>query len=291
MLRRTCKKLIDETRREIRLSPEAEKNVEFRTAPTPVPMHLGSGRLHRAIAILPDYINITTVTALRSNTLNDYLEYCYGWKVEDPADWLSGVAKLLLDSFVLSERAKKFLIARQAFMADSTSLGLFTTVFALCTYCFYFLVELLNKQMIRSGRSGAIVNFSIFLASGGLTFGNYHLMQYFHLKKLHEDADAKAISKGKYDSRQYEEARRMGQPLPVDPDYYEGAMEYYSKEIQRNRALRHLIRKRAGWFRDPSRQFTEDGDYQSWIFSTDPLSSRSLRAIVSWKLGSQRISD
>lgn len=291
VISKDLQRLIDETMQEIQLSEGGADNVKFATMPVPLPKYYGSGQLFPAYAILPDYVNVNGISDLKSTTLNEYLNTLYMWRVENPDQWMSSVGKLLVDSFVLSDKAKKFLIARQAFMADNNSIGMFTCIVMVCTYLFYFLVEALYNAMVRRGHEGFWNMLSIGCVSAGLTFGNFYISRYTYAKRLDKDADAKALSKGMYNAEQYEEARKKGQPLPVDPDYYEGAIEYYSKEIQRNRSLRVLTKKSAGWFEDPSRLFTEDGDYRKNIFSTDPYSSRSIKRIIAWKLGSQMVDD
>lgn len=285
-------RLIEETKCEIQLPEESLRNIEFRTATIVLPRYLGSGRCYKAYAVLPDYVNVTSVSALRSNTLNDYLDNLYKWKVKDPEMWLSPVAKLLIDSFVLSDQAKKFLIARQAFMADNGEIHVFSPLFLITTYLFYFVNDALYKSMKRTRFHGTYLGaFGVVVLSFAVTYTNFFLFRYIYVNQLSKDADAKAITRGRYDSKEFEEARKRGEKLPVDPHYYEGAMEFYSKEIQRNRALRLLTKKTAGWFKDSSRQFSDEGDYRSSIFAVGPFPSQRIRDIVSWKLGSERIGD
>ena len=118
-----------------------------------------------------------------------------------------------------------------------------------------------------------------------MILANFTLLRYMRLQQQHKDADAKAVTRGQCTAEQLERVRNKGQPLPIDPDYYEGAVEFYSKEIQRNRSLRLMMKRTTAWYSSTGTQFTEEGDHRKSILSPDPFASRALRQIISWNLG------
>lgn len=258
--------------------------MQFKCAPIVLPQFVGSGQLHKSYAVLPDYANISSLSELRSDHLNAYLEKVYGWKVEDPELWLSGPGKLLIDSFILSDRAKKFMIAKTAYLADNKSCYLLAPVVAILTFMFYTMTDL-SAVRNRGGHQGPVAQAFSFIAMCALIGGNFYLFRFFFMQKLHGDADVKAITRGLMDEQQIRDAQQQGKILPIDKEYCEGAIEYYNKEIQRNLSLRQLMKKTTPWYKGMFGAFNEDGDYQKSALSYDPRASRCIRKIIAWKMG------
>jgi hypothetical protein len=279
------KKLVEKTKADLKMPEEVKERIEYRTAPLIIAECYGSARLHRAYVALPDHMNVVRITELRANYLNAYLKYLYDFTVGDLELWKTPVGKMLIESFVLSDRAKKFLIARQAYMADNENAFHFAPIFFLLTYLFYLSTDIIQKKNPNASNAGKLFLCGISFAC---LFTNFRLLRYMKLQQMHNDADAKALTRGVMNKEKLNEAAARGEQLPVDAEYFEGALEYYSKEIQRHRSIRQLIKKQSNaWFFDGSGQFTEDGDYRRSSFSVDPFPSRSLKNIVNWKYNRQ----
>lgn len=275
------KKLVEQTKPQIYLPDKVKERIEYRTAPIAMPAHYGSGRLHAAYVALPDHFNLTKITDLRANSLNNYMWHLYAFTVDDPQLWLTPVGKILIDSFVLSDRAKKFVIVRQAYMADNQFAIMFAPICFLLTYVFYLTSDITRKQARHASTTlKVLASFTSFC----LIFANFILIRHMKLQQMYYDADAKALTRGAFDKESLNELAMKGQKLPIDPELFEGAIEFYSKEIQRNRAIRQLIKRESkAWFSDGSGRFTEEGDFRSSSFSSDPFPSRAIRNIVNWK--------
>lgn len=283
--------MIDETKPDLKLTPGATEKLEFRSVPMANPMFVGSGEFYKAYAVLPDHLNVSSISDLRSNSLNDYMNELYEYKITESDLWLSGAGKLLVDSFVLSEKAKKFLIARQAYLADNRNCLNFIPFVFILTYVFYLSMEAIQKQS-RGRPLGPFARFIVPMSCGILVFSNFFILRYFTIQQQFADADAKAVTRGKMDSREIEEARKSGHAAPIDPDYYAGAVEYYNKEIQRHLSLRHLTKTTNPWFTSMfGSSFTAEGDYATSVLSYDPRASRSIRRIIAWKMGQKAPSD
>ena len=263
------------------IDPEVLKRIRFETSTIPVPLVFGSAQLHTAYAVLPDHLNVRSVNDLRVASLNKYIKSLYNWEVENIDNWATNPGRLLIDSFILSEKAKKFIIARQAYLADQKHvLYLSFIVFLLC-HVFFLCIDIYLQGHGR--KSGPLPRLAFISLAALFSYSNYKLLMYMLEQQRTKVANARTISNGHFDSKDYNEAKRRGKELPIDDEYFEGALQYYAKEVQRNQALRYLGKMTDKWFDRSYGRFSEDGDFKAHLFDLSESPSRAIKELVSWK--------
>ena len=140
----------------------------------------------------------------------------------------------LKDSFVLSEKAIKFSIAREIKRAESFILGvhLLMSWFLLTTY--HVIVKTINHHLNLHPLPLRFRMFSYFLV------GSCHLLVYFSMKSK---------SDVMFELQLDDEVAR------INSDFADGGIEYYEKEQQRHLAYRALLPKNKG-----EKKFNRNGD-------------------------------
>jgi len=150
-----------------------------------------------------------------------------------PIKWDSTTGQKLIDSLVLSPKAQNFVIMREIYMLDNYKLYTIPLMMALNTIFARSLIQNINtkerfwKMSLVTRVYGKCLVISLFLLSFLATRDISHC---YHQSK----ADIMAVGHGN--------------------DYYDGAVEYYGKVLQRNKAFSKMLGD------DGPNYFTEDGD-------------------------------
>ncbi|XP_022911619.2 transmembrane protein 177 [Onthophagus taurus] len=136
--------------------------------------------------------------------------------------WDTTEGKQLLESYVLSDNAQIYGIARELKMLESPKFLLDTFFRTASIFGCYILCVLFNRRMnlLQKPRS---LRFMLYAIVGGFTFGNYALAKDF--TQVHYEMKIDKFLKEK------------------DPIFVEGGKEFYEKMLLRNRALRKLLGK------------------------------------------------
>ena len=287
--------LIQEVKEDmIFLNDDHKSRVEFKSIFSVLPKNFGSifslrdkpppFESIRAISLLPDHFNVTSIKDLKAARLNQLLQNDYEWSVPTNEMWLTEAGKLLVDSFLLSDQAKKFLIARELnsccnnwdlIKEASITAGSFFSFFILTAKLWNFLTASGVVPMTWPFLATFIVMpfFLCYLVS--ILFSKY-----INLNRRTINGESRALTRGLHDAsglKSMPENKNF-----ISNDYHDGAIEYYSKEIQRNRALRSLMKtdheaNEWNYFKRKYSKFTEDGNYKSSV----PI--LSLQRIKGWK--------
>ena len=299
--------LIQEVKRDMIHLDNDKSRVEFRSIFAIFPLNFGSIFTYRdksppyesmkAISLLPDYLNVLSMKDLKAGKLNQLLQKEYDWSVPTNEMWLSGAGKLLVDSFLLSDKAKKFLIAKELNCCYNTDVLEHGPLIFFVVMIYFSLQRLIWRYV--SGGPHAPKTMLGFITSGLcsfiLCFGTLYLMSIVIYMQKHNSGESRALSLGLQEARDLESNthNRMHTKNLIDPDYYEGAIEFYSKCIQRNQSLRYLMKadheaKGGGLFNRKYSRFTEDGNYKPSSLSVEPDPSDRIQKIRSWKYGRKR---
>jgi hypothetical protein len=162
--------------------------------------------------------------------------------------WNSKAGKRLLESCVLSEKAQKFAIAREIWKTDTE-----VTYFESGNYALgIFLWFVINKSILTHYKLYSrplAVKLGVTMLSGLVALTNYFILNDGYHTYLDKSCDAKAVDTG--------------------PEYFDGAIEYYTKLLQRNKALRRLMGN------DGAKYWSPDGNVYNLLRTpTMPLTDR-----------------
>jgi len=169
-------------------------------------------------------------------------------------DWNSKVGSELADSLVLSDDAKKFLIAREVYYVKSANVYInlmMQCTSAIMTYAaghfcyFYFRWDLILKQWARRGALGLI--------------GCTGLLGYVSLYDWY---------RRRLDRRVDEDAAKLGQ------HYALGGVDFYTKQIQRNKAVREVLVDESG-----ALLYTAKGNPKPGLRNSSELLTKRLEAM------------
>ena len=267
-------KLIDEVMREVKfINNKSPNNISFMVEPVIEAKSYGASGVSQAFVVLPDYFNVTDYKQLKAVQLNRLLKKVYDFEINNPAEWMTDEGKLLIDSFLLSPEAKKFAIAREIYATDNNNLSMMCLYTFFLIYLFFLMNELLSKRLfekkVNPFSTGAMVMQMLNLAFITMTFAFMKMMIY---KRNITEADVFAVTKGTFKVSELEEKFERSQEHELPPDMYEGGIEYYTKEKQRNQSLRKIMVRRAGFFSYNYRSFTPEGQHKTSMLapSRDP---------------------
>ncbi|RWS01629.1 transmembrane protein-like protein [Dinothrombium tinctorium] len=218
--------LASQVLREVSLSEEKKAKYQFFPVYGSNVYNIGSVYLGKYVLVgLPFYFSydkIEDIDTSKINVLNQSIK------------WSSSAGQQLLDSLLLSENAKKFAIARDIYFCDSFRVHLKSAIISftvllphLIYYAFYHYARLKSKSMFRR----RLVYFcSLFIA-----YVFYNIATDTLTHRYEEIADRKAV-------------------LTKESQYYDGAVEFYQKKLQENRAYRKLLGDKG------PKWFTESGE-------------------------------
>ncbi|XP_076461933.1 transmembrane protein 177-like [Babylonia areolata] len=164
-------------------------------------------------------------------------------------DWDSATGKQLLDSLVLSEKARQFAIARDLFYVHTFHMYVKAGLMGVSCFSAYWLGAAVNTVYGLSRRlptASRVVIYSFFAGMGATVYcfasDSYN---WFRDRKVDK------------------QAAKLGL------EYAEGGVEFYNKQLQRNMALRALLGSEGG------KRYTAYGnDIHFWRSPTMPLTSR-----------------
>lgn len=124
------------------------------------------------------------------------------------------------NSLILSDKAKKFIIARELFMADSYRVF---SMFAVITISGLIALTISRSAVkaLKLADAHVTQRLSVYSLGGLLGYCNFIAVADASNQGYIVEADKKAAS--------------------LNKEYYEGAMEYFEKTIERNKAMRELL--------------------------------------------------
>uniref|UniRef100_A0A131XC59 Putative conserved plasma membrane protein n=1 Tax=Hyalomma excavatum TaxID=257692 RepID=A0A131XC59_9ACAR len=210
----TVKKRAEEVLRLVDISKEEKKHVRFFPVPTLDTFFAGSTSASKgAIIGLPVTFSYAKKEDVQTRSL-----FIHGTK--EPA-WETREGEELKESLVLSDKAQKFVIARDINWASTYYVQLNTTALSFTFFNCYIMGRLANdklKLLSRAPRAVRVVLYGVIVVFNATVYIGFKdaMSQYWDRK-----ADSEAASLGR--------------------DYVEGGIEYYGKLLQRNRALRELL--------------------------------------------------
>ena len=187
------------------------------------PVHTGSLKMRMGTSI-----------GLPANLTYNSLEDMERTKIvlgNKPVDWSSPAGQKFAESLLLSNSAKKFVIAREvkhvmtqyAMWQSLMALG-----FAFSTYSLAFVTNTVMGLRVRASRP---VRFIVYGLIGGATGTLYILAKDAYNCRKERQADAAAAEMGR--------------------EYAAGGVEYYQKVLERNIAMRTLMEKEGNKFYTP----------------------------------------
>lgn len=125
-----------------------------------------------------------------------------------------------IDTLLLSEKAKKFVIARELFMADSFRV-LFNTIIITTSCAISLAIGRFGIKYLKVLDAHVSQRILVYICGGLAGQLHYNFFSDSSNREATLEADKKAAT--------------------VNADYWEGAVEYFEKTIERNKALRDLV--------------------------------------------------
>lgn len=297
-------KLIDEVKSKSNIEPSHLERINLVPLAQMMPGKTLGKVPGSAYAVIPDYLNVTSIDDLKAEKLAKLIDEYYGVKITLEEDWLSEEGKMIIKSFIMSDKAKKFLIARQLHSTENAP-AVVKSFFVFATVMLYFIfmdamfrVALPVGQTVKSMSNGKFAIIS--LTAMALVYMLWKLYNIQIDATHYTDSDARAITRGKlsfYDmnklSKAIDKARfdikevsedTIEKITSIDFEMVEGAVEYYSKLVTRHMALRDISKRRSKWFDLTHRRFTYDGRFKRKGFKLNfvPDPFKSLNHIKEW---------
>ncbi|GAB1605747.1 transmembrane protein 177-like [Argonauta hians] len=205
--------LVEQTLYKVDLDPHLESRLEIFVNYGQNALHKGSVHMRSgAIIGLPIYFRYKNLSDIHTSHL----------RVANKAiDWSSEIGQKFSNSLILSDKAKKFAIAREIFyIADhnvmtNSCLLMFNLSAA---YCAYYAVNSLYRLKQKMHLFGRVFVAGSFYA---MALGSFLFMHDLYERRRDWKVDNKVAKLGK--------------------DYNEGGIEFYNLLLQRNTALYHLL--------------------------------------------------
>jgi hypothetical protein len=157
-----------------------------------------------------------------------------------PVEWGSDDGKLLQHAIVLSENAQKFAIARELSHLDTYHVYNYGLIPSIALLLQYFLSATANDKFYGHFKPKSF-RYSVYAIIGIFTYGIYATGTDALTRYYENSADSRAAALGL--------------------NYARGGVEYYTKMVQRNMALRELMGSRG------ESLFTKFGNYNELIRS------------------------
>lgn len=294
--------LIDEVKQKVQIEPSHLKQINLIPFNVSIPSKtVGKAGSSEAYAVIPDYFNVNSLNDLTAKSLSDLIKNYYRIEAITDEEWLSTEGKALIKSFLLSDNAKKFLIAHQLYSGENSPV-LMKSVIVFCNVFFFFLmaemVIMLTGQTAKSMSPGKFLVVSLIPFT--LIWFIWKVYNHYIDTFNYSDIDARVVSKGQltgYDLEQLvkkiEQTYQKGQQIDdeiasqiakFDPPMLLGAMEYYSKLISRHLALKEICLKRDKWYQFSNRKFTHEGAFKKKGLTVDfvPNPFKALSQLKKW---------
>ena len=301
-------KLIDDVKKTAAIEPSHLKMINLVPVSQLLPGRtLGNASWGPAYAAIPDYLNVTSIDDLKVDKLSRLIKQYYGVDIGEEEQWLSKEGPLL-QSFIMSDNAKKFIIARQLYSAECSPIATKVGVFFATVYTYFIFKDLLLKIAIRRQRSvknipnGKLVALSVVpLAMLYILwkFVNFQIDNVHHL-----ECDARAISGGELTLQEVNKRSRLlknafinikssgfmdefsaiydftNKDNPKSEDLEDAAIEYYTNLIKRHLALKDICKSSGDFFGLSHLQFSDEGSFKSFQMDYIPDASQSLNQIL-----------
>ncbi|GAU99215.1 hypothetical protein RvY_10247 [Ramazzottius varieornatus] len=228
--------IIAETLADYRLPEDISRRIRWFTAFGFDPIHMGALNLTSGAVIgLPKTFSYTSVEDVDRSSIKMHRDKSVPWRTE--------AGEALLNSLILSKEAKKFAIAREVIAVDSTYIYFKTLALATVFPIGYKCAVTVNDTfgLFRYPRKLRVSIYAGWSLLGILVaIGINDAVNYFYDKS----ADKKVAALGY--------------------TYCKGGVEYHSKRLLRNRALRELLG------REGQATYSTEGNMSYWIRMPHP---------------------
>lgn len=205
--------------------------------------------------VIPKYLTAETLDDLKRGYLNGLLKREYGLELKNDSDWYSEEGKQIISSFLLTDNAKKFLLAR--YMHHLNNYATFT-YFYLAVITLHVtgqlakwhrdLAEVFSSEAALKRRNQQLKNpgFWRFLLTRYRWSTMYVVLGtwiwlctalcYGAGVKQSRDSDAMTLSRSLADATTIKSRTNL-----IDFNYYSGGEEAYGKVVNRNHSLNRLF--------------------------------------------------
>lgn len=276
--------LIEEVKKDLQGNDDAKNRIKFSCRRKTESRNYGSSSNGNAFVVLPEYLDVRSINDLNADKVNGILEETYEWTVPRADMWFTDPGKLLIDSFLLSEGAKKYVIAKEMASTMNNDVSLLTFLLMGSMTTFHLMVSAFEKRKKPMNQSDMF--FSILL-SAFVALMFFKLMHTQRSIVREQSGDLYAVTKGRATLKEAMEAIQNFKKLDtVDPEYHKSGVEYYSKQIQRNLALRNLVRSLP--YSPANPVINEDGSWRKHFWSVEISSPESLNQLHEWAEGKER---
>jgi hypothetical protein len=265
------------------LTDRDRKQVRFVSVGSTLPFNVGSIQLMGSVVALPDYLNVTSVQDFNSKKLNATLRRDFDWEMPDDKLWFTSSGQLLVDSFLLSPKAKKYLISRELNSTDSYFIHSHAGLVFMSIYLFMLVLGVYENKANQPYKNLSYgKKMSAIVLGASVAISAYWMLILVYKSSWQRHADAKALTRGLKDANELLDDCEKNEPSFIDEEYLEGAFEYYNKLCQRHLALKQLIKSTTEWYQFKHGTFSSTGDMRSSLLSVElPLSHR-LESIRKW---------
>ena len=277
-------KLIEEVKRDYEGDKAALNRIKFSCHKKTEPANFGSSLIGNAFVVLPEYLNVASVQDLNAAKVNALLEETYEWKVPRTELWFTDQGKLLVDSFLLSDSAKKYVIAKEMGSTINKDTMVMTFLVMGSITVFNLLVSMFEKRR-KPIQSGEMMMIVILCAMTAAMF--FKLMQLQRSMVRDQAGNLNAVTRGRSTLKEAANKVKNYEKLEtVDPEYHKGGVEYFSKGVQRNMALRNLIRSLPYSMANPV--IYEDGSWKKHFWTVEISAPEQLQKLHEWGEGKER---
>lgn len=272
--------LIEEVKKEFQGKEEGKNRIKFSCRRESEGTNYGSCLNGNAHVVLPEYLEVRSVNDLNAEKVNGILEETYEWRVPRNEMWFTDPGKMLIDSFILSEGAKKYIIAKEMGSTMNNDVPLLTFLLMGSMTTFHLMVSAFEKRKKSTVQSDM---FSVLL-SAFVALMFFKLMHTQRSIAREQNGNLYAVTKGKATLKEASEASQKFKKLDtVDPEYHKHGVEYYSKQVERNLALRNLVRSLPYTMANPV--INEDGSWKKHFWSVEISSPETLNMLHEWAEG------
>ncbi|KAI1280716.1 ADAM 17-like protease [Halotydeus destructor] len=279
--------LIDETLNEmVHMDEHKKKKLEFISAPTLHGWTIGSTLLKKSIVAIPDYFNVKDAKDLRANKLNELFSREFDYKVPKEL-WLTPDGKMVAASFLMSDEAKKYMIARLIGNACGPEAIWNATLLFFSMYTYYLMIYLYERsEKLRLSHLPLSRQMLIIMSfMGAVAFLYYGIKVYVIENHKQQNGEAFALSLGLKQASDIIEEVDNGLPRMLDDRYYESCLEYNHKVMDRNSGLHQLVKQSTPFYSFKSAEFTRQGDQKSGLLSPELGVVLRMEIVRKWRQG------
>lgn len=274
-------KLIEEVKQDYEGNDEAKARVKFSCHRKVEPTNYGSSLLSDAFVVLPEYLDVKSVNDLNATRVNALLQETFEWTVPRTEMWFTDHGKLLVDSFLLSDAAKKYIIAKEMASTFNNDAALMTFFLVGSITVFHLMIGMFEKR--RKPVAAAEMFGNVIICAVTCTMFYFLMMMQRRLMR-DRSGNLNATTRGRTNlSEAGKQVRNHEKVEAVDHEYYKGGVEYYSKIVQRNIALRNLIRSLPYSMSNPV--INDDGSWKKHFWTVEISAPEQLQDLHDWAVG------